>query len=256
MRYREIRPSPVLQKVIQCYWIADGSDLESVQEHSVLPDGCFDIVIDIHPAGPNTIVLTGIWDRPVMVEIDRGRITIGARFYPAAIDAFFSCRVAEYNNTAAMFDESMLNNQDKRALAGLWDIKDGEELLAFLDCRLVMMKLGATFENELLLKARETRLGSNVQDFAAEIGLSTRQLHRQYQNRFGISPKTYFSILRFIHAKNLLSTCLDMELSEIALKSNYYDQAHFIKEFKRFSGFTPSVYRKKRLMSDFSNTID
>jgi AraC-like DNA-binding protein len=256
MRYREIRPSPILQNVIQCYWIANGSDQEGVQEHSVLPDGCFDIVIDVHPARPNTIVLTGIWDRPVTVEMNRGRITIGARFYPAAIDAFFNCGLAKYNNTATMFHKSMLNCQDKEALAGLREIKDVEELLTFLDYRFVMMKLGATFENELLLKARELGSGSNVQDFAAEIGLSTRQLHRQYRSRFGISPKTYFSILRFIQAKNLLSTCPDMELSEIALESNYYDQAHFIKEFKRFSGFTPSSYRKKHMMSDFSNTKD
>ena len=201
MRYREIRPSSVLQKVIQCYWVADGRDLEEERQHSVLPDGCFDIVIDIHPTEANTIVLTGIWDRPVTVTINRNQITIGTRFYPAAIDMFFDCRVAEYNNTAVVFNESVLKDQERGSLAGLWNIKDEEELAAYLDCRFVMMKLGASFENELLLKAREMEQRGNVHDFATKAGLSTRQLHRHYRDRFGISPKTYFSILRFIRAR-------------------------------------------------------
>ena len=254
MNFREIAPSPLLEKLIQCYWVVDGSNLSADEKHVILPDGCFDLVIDIYSREGNAVVLTGIWDKRIEVTIGQGQITVGCRFYPAAIDVFFRCRVAGLNNSSVTFAEAMLRTDSGIDLTELWAIKDAEDLLSYLDCCFTMIKISTTDEGDLLLRMQEKDPEQSIGDFARTAGLSSRQLHRHYQSRFGISPKTYSSIQRFICAKGLLAHNEDLDLADIALRSHYYDQAHFIKEFKRFSGITPAVYRQKRRMSDSYNT--
>jgi AraC-like DNA-binding protein len=254
MNFREIAPGPHLEKLIQSYWVADGSNLSAEQKHTILPDGCFDLVIDIYPKQDNAIVLTGIWDKPIEVTIGKGQITVGCRFYPAAIDVFFRCRVADFNNSSIAFAEAMLQTDSDIDLTKLWTIKEAEDLLSYLDCCFTMIKISATGEGDLLLRMRAKDPEQSIGDFARTTGLSSRQLHRHCQNRFGISPKTYCSIQRFICAKGLLAHDEDLDLADLALQCHYYDQAHFIREFKRFSGITPAAYRRKRRMSDSYNT--
>lgn len=254
MNFREIAPSPLLEKLIQSYWVADGSSLSAEEKYAILPDGCFDLVIDIYPGEGNAIVLTGIWDKRIEVTIGKGQISVGCRFYPAAIDVFFRCRVADFNNSSVTFAEAMLQTDSGIDLTELWTIKDAEDLLSYLDCCFTMMKISAAVKGDLLLRMQEKDPEQSIGDFARTTGLSSRQLHRHYQNRFGISPKTYCSIQRFICAKGLLAHDEDLDLADIALQCHYYDQAHFIKEFKRFSGITPAAYRQKRQMSDSYNT--
>ena len=254
MNFREIAPSPLLEKLIQSYWVADGSCLSADEKYAILPDGCFDLVVDINPREGNAVILTGIWDKRIEVTFGKGQITVGCRFYPAAIDVFFRCRVADFNNSSVTFAEAMLKTDSGTDLAELWTIKDAEVLLSYLDGCFTMMKISATGEADLLLRMQEKDPEQSIGDFARTTGLSSRQLHRHYRNRFGISPKTYCSIQRFIRAKGLLAHDEDLDLADIALQCHYYDQAHFIKEFKRFSGITPAAYRQKRRMSDSYNT--
>ena len=148
----------------------------------------------------------------------------------------------------------MLRTDSGIDLTELRTIKDAEDLLSYLGCCFATMKISATGEGGLLLSMQEKDPEQSIGDFARTTGLGCRQLHRHYQNRFGISPKTYCSIQRFICAQGLLARGKDLGLAEIALQCHFYDQAHFIKEFKRFSGFTPAAYRKKRQMSDSYNT--
>lgn len=254
MQFREIPPSPLLEFLIQRYWIADGSSPSCEKKYEILPDGCFDLVIDIYPTKANKVHLTGIWDKCVEVTISKGQILVGCRFYLAAIDVFLRCRVADLNNSSISFAKDMLQTNSGIDWTGLWTIKDAEGLLSYLDYCFAMIKISATGKSDILLRMQEKDPEQSVSDFALSAGLSSRQLHRHYQNRFGISPKTYCSIQRFIHAKELLANDEDLDLADIALRCHFYDQAHFIKEFKRFSGITPSRYRQKHKMSDSYNT--
>ena len=55
--YYEVEPSEILKKFIQCYWVMDGTCLSEDLVIKVLPDGCFDIVIDVQFNKKNEIVL-------------------------------------------------------------------------------------------------------------------------------------------------------------------------------------------------------
>jgi AraC-like DNA-binding protein len=69
-------------------------------------------------------------------------------------------------------------------------------------------------------------------------GLSERYLQKLFIDMVGISPSAYFSVYRFNKSlARILST--DHSLTAIGYDCGYYDQAHFIKEFKKFTGITP-----------------
>ena len=59
----------------------------------------------------------------------------------------------------------------------------------------------------------------------------------------GANPKDYLRIVRFQKALHCLQMQPHGSLAQLAYECGYYDQPHFIKEFKQFSGYTPTEYR-------------
>jgi AraC-like DNA-binding protein len=81
----------------------------------------------------------------------------------------------------------------------------------------------------------------SVSDLAATAGVGTRQLELFYKKFVGLSPKFYARVVRF--SKIFLLIQEDKpNWAEIAHLSGYFDQAHFIKNFKAFTGEEPSRY--------------
>jgi AraC-like DNA-binding protein len=73
----------------------------------------------------------------------------------------------------------------------------------------------------------------------SETGLSQRHLSRKFQEYVGLSPKEYLRVSRFIHSLDHLKRYPVFSLTEVAYKSGYYDQAHFIRDYKDYTGYTP-----------------
>jgi len=81
-----------------------------------------------------------------------------------------------------------------------------------------------------------------VDDLADLAGLSARQFRRVCLQLTGLTPKQLCRAIRFREAVAQLMNDGRLGLATIALELGYYDQAHFINEFRAFSGLTPSEY--------------
>lgn len=81
----------------------------------------------------------------------------------------------------------------------------------------------------------------NIKDLAARSCLSQRQFERKFKDVNGFSAKSFARIVRF---KCLVSSHKkgDATLTELAYDFGYYDQSHFIEDFKQFSGYSPNTY--------------
>ena len=62
----------------------------------------------------------------------------------------------------------------------------------------------------------------------------------------GMTPKGFLRVIRFQKAIEEISNRTSVDWTSIAHESGYYDQAHFINDFKAFSGYTPSEYAQKQ----------
>lgn len=76
--------------------------------------------------------------------------------------------------------------------------------------------------------------------------VSERTLERKFKLHTGISPKHFSGIIRLnASAKRMQRMKAEDRLTGIAYESGYFDQAHFIKEFKKYTGITPQQYHQE-----------
>lgn len=95
---------------------------------------------------------------------------------------------------------------------------------------------------------------ASIREITHRTGYSNKHLISLFGKYAGINPKQYISVLKFQQAVQLLeSNSGQINWAGLALDCGYYDQAHFINEFKRFSGFNPSAYME--LKGDYINYI-
>lgn len=78
--------------------------------------------------------------------------------------------------------------------------------------------------------------------FCEQHHIGIRQLERMYNKYVGMSAKTFFALNRFHRSLNELLHCNYSKLSDIAYGNGYFDQMHFIRDFKRFAGETPRSF--------------
>src|ERR1700674_4318786 len=105
----------------------------------------------------------------------------------------------------------------------------------------------------------------SISDLANRIGLSARQLERRFRTEVGIGPKLFGRMKRF---QRVFRTIDDPKLNwvDVAVDCGYYDQSHLIRDFREFSGDTPTAllaaefdltrhFLQSGPMSHFSNTL-
>lgn len=94
---------------------------------------------------------------------------------------------------------------------------------------------------------------SNIKTISDKVGFSQKHLIKIFKDHVGMTPKEYLRIMRFQNAIQEIAQAKQISWAHIALESGYYDQAHFINDFKQFSGYTPQAYLQKE--SDFLNYL-
>ena len=75
-----------------------------------------------------------------------------------------------------------------------------------------------------------------------EIGFSHKHLIALFKRQVGIPPKEFLRVMRFQKAITRIEENRKIDWSSVAIDGGFYDQSHFIAEFKAFSGFTPGQY--------------
>lgn len=91
-------------------------------------------------------------------------------------------------------------------------------------------------------RIEQCRAQITVASLASEAGLSPRSLERKFSAMVGHSPKQYLRVARFLSAVADLSRIQHEPLVQLAYSNGYFDQAHFIRDFTEFSGYTPTAF--------------
>ena len=77
------------------------------------------------------------------------------------------------------------------------------------------------------------------------LNISERQFEKRFSQTVGLSPQFYIRVKRFTEAIRLMQTGRYERLTDVAHSLNFYDQSHFIRDIKAFSGITPkSLFQK------------
>ncbi len=93
----------------------------------------------------------------------------------------------------------------------------------------------------------------SIKQLAAKAGYSQKHIIKLFKEQVGVTPKAFLKVIRFQKAIQQIEAQQAVDWSAIAYDCGFYDQSHFIADFKHFSGFTPSEYVNQR--GDYLNYI-
>ncbi len=79
-------------------------------------------------------------------------------------------------------------------------------------------------------------------DLADHVGISSRRFIQLFSNEVGLTPKLFVRVRRFQQVLQQIRSGMEFSWAEMAASCGYFDQAHFIHDFKEFSGINPTTY--------------
>ena len=86
----------------------------------------------------------------------------------------------------------------------------------------------------------------SIKNISDKVGYSQKHIIKLFREHVGVTPKQFLKIIRFQEAIQQIENQISVDWSQIAFDCGFYDQSHFIDDFKGFSGFTPSEYMKQK----------
>jgi AraC-like DNA-binding protein len=255
MNYREFKPTGILKDFIQCYFTCE-TETNVLSEDKVFASGSIEIMFNLGATRKQfsvngelitepDIQLWGQVLKPVEIKSFGKHSIFGIRFFSHTALCFFNEAVEQFND--AVFNlEDVIGN------------KVNEIYSKLLESHTIAQKIEITehFLNERLLlfdkKINKLNLVSNViSELAQEeykvnmiahrYGISPRYLQKIFLQYSGVTPNLFRKINRFQKSLHLIANNND-SLTSIAHYCGYFDQSHFIKDFKEFTGTTPSDF--------------
>ena len=230
--YREFKPDQRLNDYIKAYWYFSIST-NIIKPIDILPDGYFDLLVVLKDNRIVDTKLTGIWSKSVSINYAENTEVFGIRFKPLSIGGLLKFNIKESIDDYQSITLKDLDLNDQILVDSLNGFP--EFLVNYLNKQ--FLKLIPYNKSDKRLKKCfeliDNSVGNiKVDEISKTIGLSPRQLHRLVNNMIGIGIKDYSKIIRF--KKSLR----DVKYNKLDY-SHYYDQSHYIREIKQFTGLTP-----------------
>jgi AraC-like DNA-binding protein len=169
----------------------------------------------------------------------------GARLRPNGAYALFN--LPQHGVTNRVVDLTDIHARAARMLRDhVTGREDAQSLALALDrtlCRLVPASQRSSAIQWALDIALDRRGLIQVQDLSRITGVSDRQLQRAFHEEVGISPKQLLRTLRFQEVlRRVRGQSDDVRWTDLAASCGYYDQAHFVHDFRSFTGESPSAW--------------
>lgn len=256
MEYRTYEPNEDLSALIKCYWTLDGPVTDQPERQTIVPDGCMEMIFhygdayrQITDAGtaidqPRCFVF-GQLTRPLVIEPTGSTGIFSVRFRPDGFFPFATIPIKQMENRAVPLDE--LFGRAGRELghtvlsAGTVADKIGSVETLLLE----RLSETATIDR-IVASTVETIITANgqwsVDELSKHMGINRRQLERKFSSAIGLSPKQLSRTIRLQAALKMLLGNTLPNLTTLAHEHEFYDQAHFIKDFKELTGMTPTDF--------------
>jgi len=256
-RFKPVIPHPLLRPYVakMCVFESSGR-LPAMDRKLIVPNANFKLTLTYrngivaHIDGKtfiqreNKLSLTGLIDTPVMLDPqeDAQTGTIIIEFNPLGVYRLFHLSYGEVRNqiveTADLIGNSAEELQSRLAEAGTVDLKL-RTLQSFLIRRLDKSAPDTLYDH-CINRISESRGLISVAELEKETGYSSRWLHRKFSEHLGTGPKNLCEIVRFKQFYEVYSTGAPLQSLKDQIYYYYYDQSHFLRAFKRFTGCTPT----------------
>lgn len=193
------------------------------------------------------IMVIGAMERPVVIS--SGPITsLSVEFRPGMAYRFLGVSMKELLNAMHPLSAVLgcIGEELQQQIEETPLIEDNIRLIQrFLAQRLHILANGDPLIDAAVSLIQSARGSLPVKTVCQELGYSKQYLERKFREQVGLSPKMFSRILRFQSVYDHWMMQSASKISWQEYSELYYDQAHFVREFKQFTGFSPLEYTQQ-----------
>lgn len=252
MGFQTYMPCDVLKPFVKLFAISESDQAES---YCVLPDtglvmgfqysGRLSYVKDGVKIPLNPMGITGLRDSFRMFSNEKNTGTVLVIFSETGAAAFFQAPVHELFGESLSLDDLVLRSQMDVVSDELYEAKTEAERIKAVERFLVsrLKNVNDDLVNTAVSLIKQSGGMIRIAALCEKLYISQSQLEKRFRKTVGASPRKFASIVRF---RNVLNAPAVNDLTALGLDAGYYDQAHFIKDFKAFTGQTPEQYFRKK----------
>lgn len=256
MNHQIFEPNSDLATFVKCYWTLESPHEKTPKKNTIVPDGCMKMIFhygDLYKHYPENAsgfflprcFVIGQLTRPYEVEPTGETGIFFVCFHPNGFLPFATFPIKEMENTAVPLEK--LFGQDGEAIAQkILNANSTSERISLIETFLFNRLTDTATVDYIVQSTIETILTANgqlsVDELSRKNNINRRQLVRKFSSSIGLSPKQLSKTIRLQATLKILLNRKITSLTGLAYESEYYDQAHFIKDFKEFTGLTPKEF--------------
>lgn len=264
MNYKTFKPHIDLESIVKFYWTLKVPFDPNNQKQKIVPDGCIEMTFNFSDKikkftsetdfilHPNSMVMgqrTKSFDILPTGNVD----TFAVCFYPIGFTNFVKIPLENLADKetpiSELFGQVVADELEQRMIKAISTQQRIEIIENFL---LKTLNETDTINNivkstvEALLKTNGT---TSINVLLKDDTSKRRQLERLFKKQIGISPKQLGKAIRLQTTLNFMLNKKSETLTNIAYESEYFDQNHFIKDFKELVGVTPKEFLNNESMT-------
>lgn len=259
---RRFTPSAALRSYVQCYWQAQGQEgsepvgREPAGRELLHPDGAAGLLFNfggtLERNGERlrgTCWIDGPKRRTARLTVGSELDLLGVRFLPGMAFPFVGEPLAALASGELTPGEALRRLELEALHERLLETPDLAGRIGLLESYLLERLRRHAAPRVPALTASLDWLQrhqgqANIATLVAELPFGQRRLERLFQQHVGLSPKRYVRLLRVARSRELIKQGgARLSLTDTAFAAGYFDQAHFIHDFKAVTGLTPGGYR-------------
>jgi AraC-like DNA-binding protein len=262
-------PRAPLAAFVEAIWLYEADPRPHLLER-VLPTGAAQLIVNLKedqtrfydPVQGNRseamcgTVLAGVQSRYCVIDTAEQEYVLGVAFKPGGTTPFLPVPTHEVRDAHVPLDAIWRSGRGAALRERLLEARDPDAKLDVMEDALMEMwrPPGLHPAVAFALDAFGRRPhATSVQAVTDAIGLSAKRFIERFKNEVGLTPKRYCRIARFQQAVRCAHQRRHVDWSQVALDCGYFDQAHFIHDFRSFSGLTPTGYQAAQ--TEFPNHV-
>lgn len=257
MEFKNFAPSDILKPYVKHYYIFE-SDADVEFEDTVFPSGDMEAIFNLGEGTWESAVddkflktpqieLWGQITKPLSIRSKGKHTMLGIKFFTHSAAYFFSDGIGAFNDQITNLAD-VIGSPAKILHAQLLETRDQHKRIELVELFLLKRLIGSEKRSfrinkvaSILTSIRKNPAEDNLGNIASKYGITPRYLHKLIYQHTGLSPSSFNKINRFQFSLKLIAKN-EQPLTSIAYNSGYFDQSHFIRDFKSFTGVTPSAY--------------
>lgn len=265
MHYLEVLPDDIFSNHIESYWHFTAPACSCDQPVEMLIPTCtFNIIFFENPcevktnSSWNTISKGGSFfgqrNNCLLLKSASPIKLYGIRFKPFAFSHLINTPIYQLNDSFIALAD--LLESESASLSILSEINrplsTTQKFSLLNDFMYVLFKTNLTVDEKLRAQLNYImdRKGSlKINELFSEFGTSKVTLRKHFINKVGLTPKKVAKIWRMNHFLDMKAQKPTMSLTELCLEAGFYDQAHFIREFKQLFNIPPRAYFQQNMDS-------